>query len=148
MVITKMIAVGYWIHPSPYVLIIVLNVAFTGIIGIPCFAFILYGFRYRFTEKSIEVRHLLGVSIVIPLAAIEEYGLQQCSPLKDFGGWGIRHGLGGKAYIWQGRDILRVKFDDNIVYLGHHHPESLVRKLDDLSRRKKLGERQVPQSSR
>ena len=131
-----MITTGYLIYPSPFVLLIVLLIAFFCTVGISSTVFIGYGFHYRFTEEGIEVRHLLGTSLVIPLSAIAEYGTQQCSPLKDFGGWGIRYGLGGKAYIWQGRDVLKVKYDNRIVYLGHHHPESLVRKLDEIIERR------------
>ena len=124
------ISTSYWLQcPIPII-------ALLGITGVLITAFNGYGFRYRFTEEGIEVRHLLGTSLFISFAAIEIYGPDKCRPLKDFGGWGIRVGKKGKAYIWQGHDALRVKFDNSIVYLGHHHPESLVRKLDEIMERR------------
>ncbi|WP_340267620.1 hypothetical protein [Sphingobium mellinum] len=48
------------------------------------------------------------------------------SPMADFGGWGIRYGLGGKIYSMRGSQALKLSLSSGkIVYLGTQEPRKL-----------------------
>lgn len=89
-----------------------------------------WGFEYRFTKAYVEVR-MPGIRLRrIPLQEVTKYEPQDCSPLVDFGGWGIK-GFGNEtAYIWGGRRVLRIETPRGTVYLGHEHPERLVKDME------------------
>lgn len=46
---------------------------------------------------------------MIPWKDIEECYVRQYSPLREYGGWGIRFGLNGKAYNVKGNKGIQVK---------------------------------------
>lgn len=48
------------------------------------------------------------------------------SPIADFGGWGIRYGLGGKIYSMRGSHAVKLSLSSGaIVYLGTQEPRKL-----------------------
>lgn len=48
------------------------------------------------------------------------------SPMADFGGWGIRYGLGGKIYSMRGSKAVKIILSSGkIVYLGTQEPRKL-----------------------
>jgi hypothetical protein len=49
------------------------------------------------------------------------------SPIMDFGGWGIRYGLGGKIYSARGTQAVKLTLKSgSILYLGTERPDDLV----------------------
>lgn len=48
------------------------------------------------------------------------------SPMADFGGWGIRYGLGGKIYSMRGSHAVKLSLSSGkIVYMGTQEPRKL-----------------------
>jgi hypothetical protein len=54
------------------------------------------------------------------------------NPLKEFGGWGIRYGLKGKAYTVSGNRGVRLKLSKGKkLLIGSQQPEELARAIAD-----------------
>jgi hypothetical protein len=52
------------------------------------------------------------------------------SPMADFGGWGIRFGLGGKIYSMRGNRAVKLSLSSGkIVYLGTQEPSALASEI-------------------
>lgn len=66
----------------------------------------------------------------INLADIESYVVGKYHPLRDFGGWGIRFGLSGKAYNIKGKMGLQLVLKNGKkILFGTQHPEELRRAM-------------------
>jgi hypothetical protein len=97
-----------------------------GIVTLGAAALAWSGFRYVFTSDGLEIRTLGFRLGFVPREKIREYGIASWSIA---GGYGIR-GLGNhRAYVW-GNKGVRVKTVEGEIFLGHSHPEQLVRDLD------------------
>lgn len=60
----------------------------------------------------------------IPWQEIEQIYVRQYSPILEYGGWGIRYGLKGRAYTVKGTNgIQLVKKDGKRILLGTQKPE-------------------------
>lgn len=93
-----------------------------------CFAFAWNGFQYRFTRAGVEIRTLGFRLRSIPRDQIRQYGVEHWAMWR---GYGIR-GVGRRrAYVW-GNQVVHITTPDGDVYLGHEHPERIVRDLDML----------------
>lgn len=55
-------------------------------------------------------------------------------PLAEYGGWGVRHVLGGRAYSARGDRGVRLDFaDGRHTLLGSQHPEALAEAISSLA---------------
>lgn len=55
------------------------------------------------------------------------------SPLRDYGGWGIRYGRGGKAYNPTGNRGVRISYlNGRHILIGSQRPEELARAIESL----------------
>ena len=72
----------------------------------------------------------------IPFEKIKEYRQVTFSPISDYGGWGIRYGSKGKAYIVSGEKGVLLKFKDGSddLCIGSQQPEQLFAVLDGLKK--------------
>ncbi|MBW3623816.1 MAG: hypothetical protein KY468_10465 [Armatimonadetes bacterium] len=58
------------------------------------------------------------------------------SPLREYGGWGIRYGRNGKAYNVSGNRGVQLEFrDGRRILIGSQRPEELAAALDRITRR-------------
>jgi hypothetical protein len=73
---------------------------------------------------------------VIDLENIESVEAVRYSPLRDYGGWGIRHGSAGKAYNVSGNQgvVLRLK-NGKTVLLGSQRYEELAAAIESARRK-------------
>lgn len=63
----------------------------------------------------------------MPFEAIQTYEARTYRPLKEYGGWGIRYGTGGKAYNVSGdRGVQLVLLSGRKILLGSQRSEELV----------------------
>jgi hypothetical protein len=92
--------------------------------------FIYRGFLYRVTRNGVEVRGFGLLLGFVPRTEIRSYDVESCRPLMDFGGWGIRYTGTGKAFIWGGNKVVRIRTRQGEVMLGHRQPERLIDDLD------------------
>lgn len=63
----------------------------------------------------------------MPLKAIQTYEARTYRPLREYGGWGIRYGAGGKAYNVSGyRGVQLSLLSGRKILLGSQKPEDLI----------------------
>ena len=64
-------------------------------------------------------------SHTIKIEDIEKYKAMEYSPLKEYGGWGIKFGFGGKAYNVSGNRGVRIQLKDgtNIMFGSQKYKE-------------------------
>jgi hypothetical protein len=95
--------------PMPDSLVILLALLFG--IALPLLFFIAE-LRVRITEDGIYVKffpfHLSW--LFYPLSDIRNFERVQYHPIREYGGWGIRYGLHGKAYNVSGNKGIRLTF--------------------------------------
>lgn len=66
----------------------------------------------------------------IPLAEVVAIDTVHYRPVRDFGGWGIRRGLGGVCYTIQGERALKLTLSDGrIFFIGSGDVEDLAMNL-------------------
>ena len=62
----------------------------------------------------------------IPFGTMASYQIRTYHPIRDYGGWGIRWGREGKAYIVGGREGLQLLLNDGRqVLIGSQRPQEL-----------------------
>jgi hypothetical protein len=104
------------------------------VILLGCAIWAFTGFIYRVTSAGLEIR-MLGVPLrFIRASDIDSYRAEECNPLTDFGGWGIR-GIGAmRAYIWGGHRCVHLHtLAGDEIYLGMADPDRLVAALQTMS---------------
>jgi hypothetical protein len=87
------------------------------------------GLRVSVTSDRVEVRlGMIGLRLLrLPLPELASSEVQTFSPLRDFGGWGIRYGRGGYGYFWRGNRGVQVRTKRGKQYLiGSDDPERLA----------------------
>ncbi len=67
----------------------------------------------------------------IPLEDLRDYEARTYSPLKEYGGWGIRWGASGKAYNVGGNRGVRLELSNGErILIGSRRPEELAEALE------------------
>lgn len=67
----------------------------------------------------------------IALDELKTYEVRSYSPIKEYGGWGIRYGLKGKAYNVSGNRGVQLELSDRKrILIGSQKPEELARAID------------------
>jgi hypothetical protein len=78
----------------------------------------------------------------IPAETLNRCEVQTYRPIRDYGGWGIRYGRGGKAYNVSGdRGVILGLSDGSRLLIGSQKPEELVNAIK-LAFGKKAGQQQ------
>jgi hypothetical protein len=93
------------------------------------FSFLYGGMRTIVTRQNISVRlGLLGLRVLnIKVEDIAGCEIMEFSPLKDFGGYGIRFNNKMFAFFLRGNRGLKITLKQNMRYLiGADHPEQLL----------------------
>lgn len=86
------------------------------------------GLHVRVADGSLEYKFTPFTSLTtIPLSKIESAEVIEFSPMKDFGGWGVRVGKLGRALIISGNRGVKVSIDGGeVIILGSKTPEELA----------------------
>jgi len=98
------------------------------VIGVLLFA-IVGGLQTFVTADAVKIRFgLLRLRILnIKMADITTIGIRKFSPIKDFGGYGMRYGKGMKAYFLGGSFGVTLTLVNGKKYLiGSYQPEKLA----------------------
>ena len=95
--------------------------------------------RTRITSEGIDIRwgFLEVIKKTIPFSQVEKAEAVTYSPLKDFGGWGIRFG-GKKKKAWTvsgNRALLLHLTDGTRFYLGSQKPERMLQWVNSATKR-------------
>jgi hypothetical protein len=83
---------------------------------------------YRMFPFNIKMKRLR-------VGDIAEYEIREYSPIKEYGGWGIRWGLAAKgmAYNISGKTGLQIKTKNNKhILIGTQRPDDLKNAVDKL----------------
>ena len=113
-------------NPSPDSVMVVLAVVFG--VGLPFFMYVVNlttevhsdGLYFRFFPFHLSFRRI---------SAQEIRGFKSCtySPIRDYGGWGIRFGRKGKAYNVSGNRGVQLELSDGKhLLIGSQRPEKLA----------------------
>jgi hypothetical protein len=79
-------------------------------------------------EKEIRLRFppFFYKEKTIPVAMIKRMEVRKYNPITEYGGWGLRHGLRGKAYNVKGNMGLQVQFiDGKKLLIGTQKPDQV-----------------------
>jgi hypothetical protein len=87
---------------------------------------VLQGFHYRIGTDGIQIMGFLLPLRFIPRSSIRGYQADRWRGL----GYGIRLTSTGTAYIWGGRNMVKIVTDSGDVMLGHRDPKQLIGDLD------------------
>jgi len=81
------------------------------------------GLYYRYFPFNLSFRRLGPEDI-------REFEVRTYSPVREYGGWGMRWGRGGMAYsVWGNRGVDLVLFDGRRKLIGSQRPEELAQAL-------------------
>ncbi len=87
------------------------------------------GLYVRFYPLHFSFRHY-------PYTKMKTYKVQEYSPLREYGGWGIRYGRKGMAYNVSGHRGVQLEFNDGKnLLIGSQRPEELERYMYAAMRR-------------
>jgi len=96
--------------------------------------------RTRVTQEGLDLRwgYLEWIRKEIPIGDVESAEAATYSPLREFGGWGIRVGRGGKrAWTVRGDRALVLHLSGGTVfYLGSDRPERLLQWVESARKRR------------
>jgi len=91
------------------------------------FLFYLFELRLKVSAEGLHYQffpfHLK--SHIIKLEDIEKFKAMEYSPLKEYGGWGIKYGFKGKAYNVSGNKGVKIFLNNgtNIMFGSQKHKE-------------------------
>lgn len=82
------------------------------------------------SDGSLKVRFWPFSRLTVPIADVNQSEIIQYDPLSDFGGWGVRPGLGGIIYSVRGRSAVKiVRNGGSLIYIGTGKPEELLQSI-------------------
>ncbi|MFH1144331.1 MAG: DUF6141 family protein [Candidatus Eisenbacteria bacterium] len=119
-------------HPAPDGLLIVMAVVFG--LGLPVLFWILRletevradGLYVRYFPFHPSFRR-------IPIEGLRRWEVRTYSPIREYGGWGIRQGRRGRAYNASGNRGVELEFNSGErILIGSQHPDQLAAALDSL----------------
>jgi hypothetical protein len=88
------------------------------------------GVHYRFSP-------FINAWKTISKREIREYSVGPYSPIKEYGGWGLRYGLKGKALNVRGNQGLRLQYGEGKnLLIGTQMPVALEKAMSELMERK------------
>jgi hypothetical protein len=124
--------VAVWQDLSPDSAAFVLTTALL-LLGPVMFWALIGRLRVQVTHSSIVVGfgHISLIQKHIPFSDIAAIETVDYSPLREFGGWGIRFGFGGKrAWTIRGNRAVRLKLrSGKLFYIGSEDPEQLAERI-------------------
>ena len=113
-------------NPAPDLALVIIGIIFG--LGFPIFFYFLNlttevrkdGLYYRFSPFHRSFRR-------IALEDLTSYEARTYSPVKNYGGWGIRYGQGGIAYNVSGNRGVQLELaNDKRILIGSQRPEELA----------------------
>ena len=97
--------------------------------------FLIMRLETQISETAISVRffpfHLKFLQF--PWSEVEQVYVREYSPLSEFGGWGLRYGLDGKAYNVSGNQGIQIVFKNGKkLLIGTNKPEEAAAALKQI----------------
>lgn len=105
------------------------------ILGLVILLFVLVKLETKIQNEGIYVRFFPFVPKFkfYPWESISIAMVRKYSPLKEYGGWGIRFGWNGKAYNIKGNKGLQLKFKNgSALLIGTQKAEELQKVLNEI----------------
>jgi len=81
-------------------------------------------------DDGIHVRFFPFSTHLFPFGNIRKLEVRKYNPLREYGGWGIRHGKSGRAYNVSGNLGVQLEFyKGKPVLIGSKRPEEMARAI-------------------
>jgi hypothetical protein len=114
-------------RPAPDWMMVLLWLLFG--IGLPVF-FLYVRLIVTVTDQAIEIHYRPLTRRTIPMAEVTHAEARTYSPLREYGGWGIRGMGGNRAYNVSGnRGVELTLTDGRKVLIGSQRPDDLARAI-------------------
>lgn len=95
-----------------------------------CALYLLFRLETRVSARELAIRLFPMPERRILKSDIASTEVIQYRPIQDFGGWGLRHGRGGKIYSARGNWAVKLNLrSGSTVYVGTGRPDDLSRSL-------------------
>ena len=113
-----------------FVLIIILIIG----IGIPTFVhFVRLETKIQNENLTIKFWPFHFKPVIFPIDDIKNAEAITYNPIKDYGGWGIRYGIKGKAYNLNGNKGVLLTFKNNqVILIGSQSHEKLCKAITNV----------------
>lgn len=109
-----------------------------GLVFVTFFVFLIWGVVFFLFEKTKLITAIYEKEIrlrfppfffkekIIPLQMIKKMEVRKYNPITEFGGWGLRYGLRGKAYNVKGNMGLQIQFiNSKKLLIGTQKPDQV-----------------------
>ena len=126
-------------NPAPDIVLVIITIIFG--LGFPALFYMVNlttevhndGLYFRFYPFHLSFQKIEPDDIKI-------FEVRTYSPIREYGGWGIRYGRKGKAYNVSGNRGLQLEFSDGKqLLIGSQRPEDLAEALNSAIGRKQGG---------
>jgi hypothetical protein len=85
---------------------------------------------------SVRFTPLMAKPVIIPFHTVKSYHIRTYRPILEYGGWGIKRGIGGQAYNVSGNKGLQLELNDGKkILIGTRQPERLKLAVDGAANR-------------
>ncbi len=121
-------------RPAPDIVLVGMWVLFGVVFPITAFS---AGLITEVRENGIYIRYIPfhRQFRTMPFDAIQTYEARMYRPFREYGGWGIRYGSGGKAYNVSGnRGVQLVLLSGRRILIGSQNPDALINAMDKAKR--------------
>ncbi len=119
-----LIGVPFGNNPAPDWLMYVLLALFG--LGLPAFILSLK-LQVTVTDQAVHIKLFPIRTRTVSLDEIESLEAMAYRPLREYGGWGLRHSFRGTAYTMRGNRGVKLELKDGTtLMIGSHEPERLA----------------------
>ena len=135
-----------WIWLIILIVVIVLSIPIvSGVLNIfLSIIFFLFGFGFiwlfysmklvtEVKDAGIQITFTPFTNFIIPFNKIRSYKIREYRPILEYGGWGIRFNMNGKAYTVSGKIGLQIELSNGKeILIGTENPDKLLKSLNKL----------------
>ena len=100
-----------------------------------CFIWLFYSMKLvtEVKEAGIQITFTPFTNFIIPFNKIRSYKIREYRPILEYGGWGIRFNMNGKAYTVSGKIGLQIELSNGKeILIGTENPDKLLQSLNKL----------------
>ena len=100
-----------------------------------CFIWLFYSMKLitEIKKDGIQITFTPFTNFIIPFNKIRSYKIRKYRPILEYGGWGIRFNMNGKAYTVSGKIGLQIELSNGKeILIGTENPDKLLKSLNKL----------------
>ena len=99
-----------------------------------CFIWLFYSMKLitEIKKDGIQITFTPFTNFIIPFNKIRSYKIREYRPILEYGGWGIRFNMNGKAYTVSGKIGLQIELSNGKeILIGTENPDKLLKSLNN-----------------